>query len=202
MKIKFFILAIFALLLSLPLYAADELRASPTAGSGMVKQYGPGSSSWFMQYASTNTTLALTIANTESPAYWGYTNTTLFPVDIRAGSKVSLGVMVVFPDASCTNTMTIRAWPSLDGINKVTQPGVGVLESTWSCTLLGKGTTPVYWGTNAVVFNTNHVTVGASSAIGWPYLVVQFENPTNAAVAYKLSSLMPTNLVIQATVKP
>lgn len=194
MKIKFYALALLALFLSLPLYAADELRASPTAGSGMVKQYGPGSSSWFMQYASTNTTLAATTNDATGPAYWGYTNTTLFPIDIRAGSKVSLGATVVFPHAYCTNTMTIRAWPSLDGINKVTQDGIGVGAGAFVATILGKGITPVYWATNSVYFKETFA--------GYPYLVVQFENPTNAASANIMGSLMPTNLVIQATVKP
>ncbi len=195
-------ITLIAVLLALTIPAMAQIGGPANKVPYPIASYGPSPATWFMQNASTNLTLANCTNNVTGPAYWGYTNTTLFPVNITAGSKVSLGVKVVFPHAFCTNTMTIRAWPSLDGVNKVTQPGVGVLESVWSCTILGKGITPVYWGTNAIALNTNQVFVGASSAIGWPYLVVQFENPTNAASADIAASLMPTNLVITATVKP
>lgn len=197
--VRYTLAALLALAATVGANAADQLRVTDAS---RLAQWGPGPNAWFMQYAATNTSLASVTNDTTGPAYWGYTNTTLIPVNITAGSKVSLGVTVAFPHSYCTNTMTIRAWPSLDGVNKITQPGVGVLESVWSCTILGKGTTPVYWGTNAVVFNTNQVQVGASSAVNWPYLLVQVENPTNAASANVMASLMPTNLIIHATVKP
>lgn len=175
-------------------YAADELRAGPT-GSGVLAQWGPSVNTWFANYASTNTNPNIGATNT-----WcnlGYTNTTLVKLDCRSGSKVGLGIFAAGM-TKATNVCTIRAWPSWDGVNKLTRDGTGAVNP-FIATVTLTGATPVRWQTNAVGFGPG----GPTTAHATPYMLIQFEQLANLDDTGEVAtSGVITNLVIYGQVKP
>lgn len=143
----------------------------------VMRYYGSGS------YFSTNGT-----AQTG-----GFTNT-IKVVDISKTSFVSFALNVQGA-ADCTNVVTLRAWPSADGVNKlgVTAAAGTVTAATaanafiWN--VIANGTTLVSVQTNLPALTT------ATSAAQAPYLLVQVENPASTG------SIAPTNLLLTVTGK-
>ena len=143
----------------------------------VMRYYGSGS------YFSTNGT-SLT----------GGSTNTLKVVDISKTSFVSLALNVQGA-GDCTNIITLRAWPSADGVNKL---GVTAAAGTvtaasaanafiWNT--IAAGTTLVSVQTNLPALTT------ATSAAQAPYLLIQVENPVSAG------NIAPTNLLLTVTGK-
>lgn len=185
------------LLLAASAFAADTLRVE----GNILANYST-LTTLFQQYAATNTSMDTSvISNYTGPAHWGYTNTSLWPIYLGNNTKVGFGVVSKSARTTCTNTMTLRVWPSIDGVNKITRDG-NAAATGYSFTIPQNGTTAVYWMTNTFAHEPAQMMGSLSIA---PYALVQFENPTNttaAAGATNYSSLAPTNLVIRYWLKP
>lgn len=143
----------------------------------VMRYYGSGS------YFSTNGT-ALT---------GGFTNT-IKVVDISRASCVSLALHVQGA-AECTNIITLRAWPSADGVNKL-----GVTAAAGTVTAASAANAFIW---NAIAAGTTLVSVQTNlpplstvtSAAQAPYLLIQVENPASTG------SIAPTNLLLTVTGK-
>jgi hypothetical protein len=177
MNNKFKVIGFTVLALLACTFAATAQLGGTIYPQNVMRYYASGS------YFSTNGT-ALT---------GGFTNT-LKVVDISKTSFVSLALRVQ-GEAECTNVITLRAWPSADGVNKL---GVTAAAGTvtaasaanafiWNA--IAAGTTLVNVQTNLPALTT------ATSAAQAPYLLIQVENPASPG------NIAPTNLVLTLTGK-
>lgn len=164
--------------LSASAFAADQLRVSGSTTPDAVWQYGPYTGSWFSTYGTNDTT--------------GYTNS-LKAVRIDGGTSVSIGCKVAGYSANASNAITIKIWPSNDGVNKA---GVTAANGTVTAAaatgwlIVPNGSTDVNVYTNLPLSST---TVAGPTAA--PFLLFQVENPGSNPVAL-------TNLIVTCTVKP
>ena len=164
--------------LAIPAFAADTLRVSGGTTPGAVFQYGPYTGSWFSATGTNETT--------------GYTNS-VKAVAIGDGSVVSIGCKVAGYSANASNAITVKIWPSNDGVNKA---GVTAANGTVTAAapvgwlIVPNGSTDVNVYTNLPLSST---TVAGPTAA--PYLLFQVENPASNPTTL-------TNLIITCTVKP
>lgn len=160
-------------------FAADQLRVTGGTSPGVLMQYGPYTGSWFSIGGTNNAT--------------GYTNSAV-AVAIGDGTSVAFGCKVAGYSANASNAITIKVWPSNDGVNKATTTAAnGTVTATppllgWL--IVPNGSTDVNVYTNLTL-----TTAALANATAAPYMLVQVENPASNPVAL-------TNLIVWATVKP
>ena len=123
----------------------------------------------------------------------GFTNT-IKVVDISRASAISLALRVQGAP-ECTNIITLRAWPSADGVNKL-----GVTAAAGTVTAASAANAFVWLaiaaGSTAVNVQTNLPPLStATSQAQAPYLLIQVENPASTG------DIAPTNLLLTVTGK-
>ncbi len=157
---------------------ADILGVSGGTSPNTVLSYGPYTGSWFSATGTNDTA--------------GYTNS-LKAVNIGTGTSVAFGAKVAGYSGNASNAITVKIWPSNDGVNKATTTDAAGAVQTVAFTgwlIKPNGSTDVNVYTNLPLSSTT--VAGATAA---PYLLFQVENPSSNTNAL-------TNLVIWATVKP